>query len=109
DHAAGYRLQDTRDRHLDLGVDRLRAALDHRPRPVVEVADALAGILARLDHPHAQVLAGEQGRLHRVGQRVHVEYAYALQVGDAVQVQVVGEHGATVALRQRDQLRVHLG
>ena len=87
----------------------LAAALDHDHRAVVEIADALAGVLARLDHAHPEVLAGEQRGLHRVGQRVHVEDTDALKVGDPIQVEVIGEHRAPVLLRQRHELRVDLG
>ena len=91
-----------------LAVDRLRAALDHDHRAVVEIADALARILARLDDPDPQVLARQERGLHGVCQRVDVQHADALQVGDAIQVQVVREHGAPVLLRQGDELGVDL-
>ena len=54
DHAAGDRLEHARHGHVDLGVDRLGAALDDDHRPVVEVADALAGVLAGLDDADAR-------------------------------------------------------
>jgi hypothetical protein len=38
----------------------LARPLDHDHRPVVEVADTLARVLAGLDDPDAEVLAGQQ-------------------------------------------------
>ena len=75
--------------HVDLPVDEPGAALDHDHRPVVEEADALAGLLALLDDPDAQLLAGQDRRLHRVRQRVDVQDPDALELGDAVEVEVV--------------------
>ena len=46
-------------------------------------------LLALLDDPDPQLLAGQDGRLHGVRQRVDVEDADALELGDAVEVEVV--------------------
>ena len=92
-----------------LGSMCLRAAFDHDHRAVVEIADALAGVLAGLDHTDPKVLARQQRGLHRVRERVHVQDADALEVGDAVEVQVVRQDRAAVALRERDELRIDLG
>ena len=72
-------------------VDVAGAALDHDHRAVVEEADALAGLLALLDDPDPQLLAGQDRGLHGVGQRVDVHHPDALQLGDAVEVEVVGQ------------------
>ena len=57
DHPPGDGLEDARDRDVDVAVDEPRAALDDDHRAVVEEADALAGLLALLDDPDAQLLA----------------------------------------------------
>ena len=80
---------------------------DHRP--VVEEADALAGLLALLDDPDVQLLAGQHGGLDRVGQRVDVHDPDALELGDAVEVEVVGQDHPAARQRQRDELGVDLG
>ena len=95
---------------VEVLVDVPRAALDDDHRAVVEEADALAGLLALLDDPDPQLLAGQDGRLHRVGQRVDVHDADALQLGDAVEVEVVGEdHAGSALAGERDELGVDLG
>src|SRR6185437_15486035 len=68
DHPAGHGLENARDGDVELGVDGLRAALDDDHRPVVEVADPLPGVLARLDDLVPQVLAREQRGLDRIRQ-----------------------------------------
>ena len=72
-------------------VDEPGAALDDDHRPVIEEADALAGLLALLDHLDPELLAGQDGGLHGVGQRVDVQDPHALELGDPVQVVVVGQ------------------
>ena len=94
---------------VDLVVDEPRAALDDDHRPVVEETDALARLLALLDHLDPQLLAGQDGRLHGVGERVDVHHPHALELGDAVEVEVVGEDDAAAALGELDELRVDLG
>ena len=77
------------------------AALDHDHRAVVQVADALAGLLALLDDLDAHLLAGVDDRLHRVGQLVDVQDPDALQLRHAVEVVVVGEDGGAVCRARR--------
>ena len=77
------------DGDVEVLVDMPRAALDHDHRAVIEEADALPGLLALLDHPDPQLLAGEYRWLHGIGQRVDVHDPHALQLGDAVEVEVV--------------------
>src|SRR5262245_14276788 len=109
DHAPGDRLEDAGHGHVELGIDRLRTTLDDDHRPVVEVADTLTHVLAGLDDADAEVLAGQKGGLDRVRERVDVEDADALEVGDPVEVEIVRQDGPPVALRERDELRVDLG
>ena len=52
---------------------------------------------------------GQHRGLHRVGERVDVHHPDALELGDAVEVEVVGQDDPAAPLRQRDQLRVDLG
>ena len=67
------------------------------------------GLLALLDHPDPQLLAGEHRGLHGVRQRVDVHDPHALQLGDPVEVEVVGQDDAAPLERQRDELRIDLG
>ena len=71
--------------------------------------DALAGLLALLDDPDAKLLAGEHGRLDRVRQRVDVHDPHALQLGDPVEVEVVGQDHPAARPREGHELGVHLG
>ena len=49
-------------------------------RPVVEEADALAGLLALLDHLDVQLSPGRNAGFYRVGELVEVEDADALEL-----------------------------
>ena len=84
------------------------ALLDHDHRAVVQVADALADLVARLDQPDRHGLAGQGHRLQGVGQLVEVDDLDALQLGDLVQVEVVGHHPGAERLGQDHQPLVHL-
>src|SRR3972149_4076690 len=84
-------------------------AFDHNHRTVVKEANALSQLLSFLDDADGHLFAGQDYRLHGVGQLVDVEDLYAFQFGHAVQVEVVGEDGAAVGGRQADQLAVHVG
>ncbi len=52
---------------------------------------------------------GQHRRLDRVRERVDVHDPDALQLGDPVEVEVIGQDDPAPRLRQRDQLRVDLG
>src|SRR3972149_1877716 len=85
------------------------SAFDHNHRAVVQKADALSQLLSFLDDADSHLLAGQDYRLHGVGQLVDVEDLYALQFGHAVQVEVVGEDGAAVGGGQADPLAGPVG
>src|SRR3954471_21427973 len=63
DHLAAGRLQDARDLGLHELSDVVACALDDDHRAVVQVADALLGLLALADHLHPEGLAGQHRRL----------------------------------------------
>ena len=67
------------------------------------------GLLALLDDPDPQLLAGQDGRLHGVGQRVDVHDPDALELGDPVEVEVVGQDDPAARPREGDELGVDLG
>ena len=101
DHPAGDGLEDPRHRHVEVLVDVPDPALDDDHRPVVEEADALAGLLALLDDPDPQLLAGQDGGLDGIRERVDVEDADPLELGDAVEVEVVRQDRLAPRLGQR--------
>ena len=112
DHAAGDGLQHAEHGHGELLADPAARALDDDHRAVIQVPDTLTRLLPLLDQLHRQLLPRQHDRPHRRRELVHVQDADALQLGDAVQVVVVGEDRAAELLRERDELRVglaHLG
>ena len=101
--------QDAGDRDVEVLVDVAHPAFDDDHRPVVEEAHALTRLLAFLDDADAQLLAGQHRRLHGVGERVDVHHPDALQLGDAVQVEIVREDHPAPGTRERDELGIDLG
>ena len=89
-----------------LAIHVLAAALDDDHRAVVQVAHALARLLARLDDPHFDRLAGQEHRLQGVGQVVEVDHAHAVQLGHLVEVVVVGDDLAVQVLGQQHELQI---
>ena len=78
---------------------RLRAlSIDHH-RAVVEVGDALVVFLAFLEDEHVHDLARQHDRLERVGQLVDVQDLDAAELGDLVQIEVVGDDLARSSTR----------
>src|SRR5207342_194677 len=109
DHPARHRLEDAGHRDVEVLVDVTNAALDHDHRAVVEEAHTLARFLALLDHPDPELLARQHRRLHGIGERVDVEDADALELGDPVQVVVVGQDRLRAHPGEGDELGVDLG
>ena len=90
-----------------VAVEQRATALDDDHRPVVEVGESLAGLLALLDDLDVQCVAGQEGRLERVGELVEVQDADVVELRDAVQVVVVGQDAGPASPRELDQLGVH--
>ena len=89
DHAAGRGLEDPGHHDADVGIDEPPPAVDDHHRPVVEVADALARLLAFLDHPNAHFFAGQDRGLDGVRQLIDIEDSNPLDRGDPIEI-VVG-------------------
>ena len=108
DHPAGAGLQDARDRQAERLAEVVGTLLGDDHRAVIEVADALSLFLAPFEELDRQALAGQDDRLHGVGQVVQVDDLDALQTGDLVEVVVVGDNLAAEMLGQHDQPLVDL-
>jgi hypothetical protein len=100
DHTAGAGLQDAGDKGADVFADVLAAALDDDHRAVLEVADALARLLARLDDANFERFSRHKDGLEGVAQLVEVDDADVVELGDLVEVVVVGDDFAFEVLRE---------
>ena len=94
---------------VEIAIDVAGTALDDDHRPVIEETDTLASLLAFLDDPHVQFLAGQDRGLDRIRERIDVHDPHALQLGDPVEVEIVGHDDPAPGQGQGDQLRVDLG
>src|SRR5712692_44863 len=108
DHPPGHGLENPRDHDVHAAVHVPAAILDHDHSAVVQVAHALADLLALLDDLDRHLLAGQDHRLDRVSQLVDVEHLHALQLGHAVEIEVVGQDGGLGLLSHYHQLAVHI-
>src|SRR5260370_38034723 len=92
DHATGRRLQYAGHGNTDFLTDSGPALLHDDHGAVIQVADALADLVARLDHFDDHRFAGQGDGLHSVGHFIEVNDFHALQLGDLVQVKVIRDH-----------------
>ena len=89
--------------------DPAAAGLDDDHRPIVQIANALAGLLALTDQLDLELLAGQNGRLQRIRQVVDVQHLHVLDLGEPVEVEVGGEDGDAAVLGDLQQLGVDVG
>src|SRR2546421_1012704 len=108
DHAPGDGLQHACDHYVDLLVDGPCAILDHDHGAVVEVAHALARLLAHLNDLDPHLFAGQDHGFDGVRQFVHVQHAHALQLRYLIEVIVVGNNGRVQLACDLHQLAVDL-
>ena len=94
--------------NLSVSPEVIGSLLGDDHRAVVQVADSLALLFAALEQLDRQALAGQDDRLHGVGQVVQVDDLNALEPGDLVEVVVVGDDLAAQVFRQNDQPLVDL-
>ena len=106
DHLAGGRLQHAGDDDVDRLADHRPRVVDDHHRAVVEIGDTLVVFLAFLQDEHLHRLAGQHDRLQRVGELVDVEHFDAAQLGDLVEVEVVGDDLALQRARELDELEI---
>ena len=106
DHAAGSGLQHLGHCHVERRANVAAAILHDDHGAVVQIAHALPYFLAFLNDLDTHRFARQEDQAHGVGQFVDVEDRHALNLGHAIEVIVVGEHGALQALGQRDELVV---
>src|SRR5262249_16697937 len=108
DHPARRRLEHAGDRQVDLMTDGRTPLLHDQHRAIVEVANPLADLVPGLDDAHAQRLAWESHRLHRVGQLIEVNDFDSLQLSNLVEVEVIGHHAGAHGLGENDQALIDL-
>src|SRR5258708_17082089 len=106
DHFSGSGLQDGCHRDVHVLADQLARIVHHHHGAVVEIGDALVVLLAFFQDEDAHGLAGKHDGLEGVGQFVDVEHFHALELGDFVEVEIVGDDLAFIHLRQFDQFEV---
>jgi len=108
DDAAGGGLKDAGDGHLLDGIDKATPAFNDYHGAVVQECDALAGLFSFLNDVDAQLLAGEDHGFEGVGEFIDVEDAYALELGDTVQVEICGEDVGFELFGEVYKLGIHL-
>ena len=91
---------------MDRLADEPPPVFDHDHGAVVKVADALADLLASIDHLDLELLARDEARLDRVGQLVDVQDVDVLDLRNLVEVEIGGQQVGVQLLRQLDQLAV---
>ena len=108
DHPARAGLEHAGHRQPDRLAQVVGPLLGDDHGAVVEVAHALARLLAPLEQLDDQGLSRQDDRLHRVGQVVEVDHVHALEPRDLVEVVVVGDDLAAEVLGQDHQPLIDL-
>src|SRR5262245_46975380 len=108
DHFARRGLQDASYDHIDIFTDKSARVVDHDHRAVVQIGHALVVLFAFLENEDPHYLAGQHDGLERVGQLVDVEHFDAAQVGDLIEIEVVGHDRRVELFAKFDQLQVDL-
>src|SRR5258708_17729153 len=106
DHFAGRSLVDGGDQDVHGFVDEAASAVDHDHGAVLEVGDALIDFLAFAKDEDAHAFAGEKCGANGVGEKINVEDADALNAGDFIEIEVVGDDFGAEALGKFDQLAI---
>src|SRR5208282_2056546 len=106
DHLAGGGLQHRSHRNVDGLADHLARVIDDHHGAVIEIGDALVVFFAFLQDEYPHHFAWQNDRLERVGQFVDIEHGYALELGDFVEVEVVGDDLAFIELGQFNELHI---
>ncbi|OPZ95664.1 MAG: hypothetical protein BWY71_02165 [Planctomycetes bacterium ADurb.Bin412] len=92
---------------MDFLADPPLAAVDDNHGAVVEVADALARLVAGFENFDGHGLSGQDDGLHGVGQVVDVYDVHPPEAGHFIEIVIVGDHFAAEFLGRGDQLVVH--
>src|SRR5262249_23558352 len=87
--------------------DQAPRIIHYNHRPVVEVGYPLVIFLAFFEDEDLHDFARQHDGLERIGQFVDVEHLDAAQVGDFVEVEIVGHDGRVELFAQFDQLQIH--
>ena len=106
DHFSGGGLEDGGDRDVDGLADHLARIVDHDHGSVIEVGDSLVVLFAFFQDEDPHNFAGEDDGLEGVCEFVDVEDGDALQLGDFVEIEIVGDDFAFVKLGEFDELEV---
>src|SRR5579864_5336865 len=106
DHFASGGLQHAGDSNIDRFGNHALGVIYHHHSTVIEVRHALVVFLALFEDEDAHGLAGEHDGLEGVGERVDIQNFDSVQLGDFVQIEIIGDDFAIVNFGQLDQFHV---
>src|SRR6185503_19673865 len=107
DHLAGSSLQHAGHRNVGVLADQTARIVDHHHRAIVEIGHALIVFLAFLQDENPHRLAWEYDRLERICQLINIEHADSAQLGDFVQIEVVGDDHRVELFAELDQFQIN--
>ena len=94
------------DEDVDGFVDEAASAVDDDHGAVLEITDALTGFFAFAKDEDAHALAGKNGGAESVGEKIDVENADALNAGDFVEIEIVGDDLGLEAESEFDEFAI---
>lgn len=105
-HFAGRCLMDGGDQDVHGLVDEAACAIDDNHGAVFKIGNALIYFLAFAEDKDAHAFSGENSGAKSVGQKVDVENVDALNTGDFIEVEIVGNDFGLEAESEFDQFAV---
>ena len=106
DHLAGRRLVGRCDKDVDGAINEAAGTVNDHHGAVIEIGDALCGLLAFAENEHAHGLAGEHGWFHGVGEFVDVKNGDALHARNLVEVEIICDDFGVTLTGEFDELKV---
>src|SRR5208282_2128989 len=103
---SGGGLQDRSHGNVDGLANHFARVINDDHSAVIEIGDALVVLFSFFKNKYAHDFAREDDGLERVGQFVDVQHGHTLELGDFIEVEVVGDDLAFVKLGQFDELHI---
>src|SRR5580765_4342456 len=106
-HFTGGSLVNRGDDYVDRLVDQAAGAIDNHHGAILQIPDALSGLLAFAQDEDTHGFTREDRRANRVGQKIYIQNIDALDAGYFIEIEVIGNNFGVQAQRQFDKFAVH--
>ena len=92
DNSSGSGLENTGHNYEDLHTNIASAVFNHGSWFVIQISNSLIGLFALFDDQRRHFFPRQDDRFDRIGELVDIEDFHALQPGDFIEVEIIGDH-----------------